>query len=230
MDQTRFDQSLNVLADSTGRRDAVRALGAIGTALLAALGLANGSAADKQHTSGGQGGGHSHKNRSTHSNRNRNRNRHQHRNRGNAGRNGGEDTANDDAQGGPTGASGPAGPDNALQADRTRKTKRGPTGPTGPTGPAGTTLATRFAAADPSGPLPVTAGAVVASDADCGGEGQVVACGYSMSATPEQLVNTFVTRVEPNGDRSGCIAQLRRTAEVGSTAGARIEATALCLS
>ena len=73
MHQTHFDHSLNVLASSTGRRDAVRSLGAIGTALLAALGFADASVAAKLHTNGGKGGGANHKSRGKAGHRNQNR-------------------------------------------------------------------------------------------------------------------------------------------------------------
>jgi hypothetical protein len=64
MDQTRFGQSMQGWARFTGRRDAVRSLGAMGTAVLAVLGLADAtSAAQRRHT-GGIGGGRGRKNRS----------------------------------------------------------------------------------------------------------------------------------------------------------------------
>ena len=135
MHQSHFDQSLPVLASSTGRRGAVRSLGAIGTALLAALGFADPSVAAKPHTNGGNGGGANHRNRSKEHNRNRNR--------GNAGKEGTEDIADDQAHGGAIAADGPAGPEGPAEADAARKVqaekkgkKAGPTGPTGPTGPA----------------------------------------------------------------------------------------------
>ena len=52
MEQTRLDQPRQGLARFAGRRDAVRSLGAIGTALLAALGLADAAAAGKPRRKG----------------------------------------------------------------------------------------------------------------------------------------------------------------------------------
>jgi hypothetical protein len=202
MNPTRFDQSLQLLAGATGRRDAVRSLGAIGTALLAALGFAHVASADQRHTDGG----HDHKHQGQDRHRNRNRNGDRQRNRGNAG---------------------PKGPDGTVQAARKRPAKRGPTGPTGP---AGSTLATRRVSSPLSDPLPVTTGASVIAVANCGGEGKVVACGHSMSASPAQLVNAFVIAVVPSDDFSECVANLRRTTEAGSTAGAQIIAEAICLN
>jgi hypothetical protein len=143
---------------------------------------------------------------------------------------------------GPTGPTGPTGPANGTPGSQgeTGPTgadgqdgapgPAGPIGPTGPAGPAWATPPTRRVSSAFSNPLPITAGASVGVTADCEGIGKVVACGYLVSvAFPAQLVNVLVTSVEPDDDRSGCGAQLRRTTDVGSTAGAQIIAKALCL-
>ena len=52
MEASRFDASLNVLAGSAGRRDALRSLGAAGMALLAALGLRDAVARKKAKKKG----------------------------------------------------------------------------------------------------------------------------------------------------------------------------------
>jgi hypothetical protein len=141
MDESRFDQSLKTLVSATGRRNAVRSLGAAGLAFLAALGLADAAAAERTRNGDrgdrGKGGG-------TNRNRNRNKNRGRHAN-------------NSQPQGpkevlsvGPTGPNENGDPgddtpvgsqnlDGNVQARKKGKgkRKRGPTGPTGPTGPAG---------------------------------------------------------------------------------------------
>lgn len=126
MDDTRHEQPVNALAGPAGRRDAVRSLGAAGLALVAALGLSHGAAADQKNTNGG---GNNPGNRNKQRNRDRNRNNH--------GRpqNPAEEAAND--AGGPDGAQQESA-DAQLQAERKRKGKKkpGPTGPTGPAGPA----------------------------------------------------------------------------------------------
>jgi hypothetical protein len=55
MNETRFDQSVKVLANAAGRRDALRSLGVAGMALLAAFGFGDASATHRAK-SGGQGG------------------------------------------------------------------------------------------------------------------------------------------------------------------------------
>jgi hypothetical protein len=77
--------------------------------------------------------------------------------------------------------------------------------------------------------LQTAAGSRVEVVADCGGEGKVVSCGYQTSDEPSELVNAFVLFVEPDLTNTGCSAALFRTTEVGSTAGATIQAVALCL-
>jgi hypothetical protein len=229
MNQTPFDQSLEGFAGATGRRAAVRSLGAIGAALFAALGFADRSTAEKRRTDGDHGGGHTRQHRSK--DRRQERNRHW----GRTGQQGPQRPAGDETPGA-AGGDGPAGPDGgnqpleqkgAVQAERKRPTKRGPTGPTGPAGSMG---ATRLVVSPLSDPLPVTAGASVIAVADCGGEGKAVSCGYQMSATAAQLVNAFVAAVGPNDDeRADCVVNLRRTTDAGSTAGAQIVARAICL-
>lgn len=212
VNQIRFDPSLPVLAGSTGRRGAVRSLGAIGAALLAALGLAGSSSAGRQHRAGGRGDRREQQQRNR--DRSRNRNQAPERERGSDP----EETADE-----PPAGTGPAG---AARTEKKRRTKRGPAGPAGPTGPAATTLATRIVTMK-SEPLPVTAGSAVAAVADCGGASKLVACGYRILAPGDQLMNAYVTRMEPY--EGGCLAEVRRTTADGSTAGAQIEAIATCL-
>jgi hypothetical protein len=72
MNSIRFDRSVQNLARLTGRRDAVRSLGEIGTALLAALGLAGAASADKPNRNGRIGGGHNRQKRGKDDHRTRN--------------------------------------------------------------------------------------------------------------------------------------------------------------
>jgi hypothetical protein len=109
VDETRFDESVKVLANATDRRDALHSLGAAGMALLAALGLRD-AAAKKNDNGGGQGGG---KKQPNHS-RNRDRKR----------------RAQDRHERAPISAE--VGPPGGLPTPL-----QGPTGPTGPTGPEG---------------------------------------------------------------------------------------------
>jgi hypothetical protein len=110
MDEPRFEQSLETFAGSARRRDALRAVGAAGVVLLAALGLANGGEAKKKKNN--SGGNH-------------------HRNRNQAeGKKGGGKGKSKPGPTGPTGPTGPAGGGTGAGAT-------GATGPTGPTGPAG---------------------------------------------------------------------------------------------
>jgi hypothetical protein len=59
MDDNRFEQSIRILANGAGRRDAVRSLGAIGLALLTALGLSSDDAAsvELRRSNGNRGAG-----------------------------------------------------------------------------------------------------------------------------------------------------------------------------
>jgi hypothetical protein len=172
MDATRFDRSIQTMSQATGRRGAVRSLGAGGLALLAALGLADASARESR-----KGG---------------------------------------------------------VQADgkgkKKRKTKRGPTGPAGPAGPAGLAeFKTKTVIGANSESLPAATGSRVIATVDCGGEGKVVSCGYQTSGDATLFVNVFVSGVASNPARSVCVASLLRTTDVGSSAGANIQATAVCL-
>ena len=91
------------------------------------------------------------------------------------------------------------------------------------------TLSTQVQISVNSNPLPITAGSSVSAFVPCGGEGTVVSCGYQTTTNAAQLVNAFVDNVAPNTDRSACAASLIRTTETGSTAGATIQAIAVCL-
>jgi hypothetical protein len=137
------------------------------------------------------------------------------------------------------GKQGDAGPRDGVRGDRGNKVQRekkkkqklkaGPAGPPGPPGPPAQ-FATVVKDGQESEPLGVTAGSLVVGEVDCGGPGKAIGCGYQMSATPAQLVNVAVIRVEAYLNGSKCIAVIQRTAEAGSTAGARIEAIATCLA
>ncbi|MFN8589816.1 MAG: hypothetical protein U0031_00050 [Thermomicrobiales bacterium] len=220
MDRNRFDTLTRSLGAAPYRRAVLRSLGVAGVGLLTALGVGETSATSRSDN---------HPRRDAHQSRRRTRDR---------------------AHAQPVDAKTETGAREAapesipaqtrqehegVHADQKRKGRPtpGPTGPTGPTGPAGAvgaTLPTRRVSSGLSNALPVTAGASVGVTADCEGIGKVVSCGYLVSvASPAQLVNTLVNSVEPNDDRSGCVVQLRRTAEAGSTAGAQIIAKALCL-
>ena len=116
----------------------------------------------------------------------------------------------------------PPAQNGTVQAERKKKKCKKPC-------PVDSGGSTRLVISAPSDPLPVTAGSSVVASADCGGISTVVSRGYQMSATPEQLVNVFVIDLGTTNDGlSRCDAALRRTAEVGSTAGAQIIARAVC--
>jgi hypothetical protein len=101
MDETKFDRSLKTIAEFTGRRDALRSLGAAGMAALATLGIASGEAKKNR----GNGGNH-----------------HQNDQRARAEKKGGG------GKRGPTGPTGPTGPaGGGTGAGATGPT--GPTGP-----------------------------------------------------------------------------------------------------
>lgn len=118
VDESRFDQSLAAHSGTTGRRTALGALSAVGMALLAGLGLAQGGDAKKASKNGDGNNRHAdHKN-----------GKQKKRRKQNSGVPSPEQPAEpaDDAADG-------------ADADAKLLGLRGPTGPTGPTGPAGTT-------------------------------------------------------------------------------------------
>jgi hypothetical protein len=79
-----------------------------------------------------------------------------------------------------------------------------------------------------SAALSESVGILVHSVADCGGDGKVLGCGYVLIATDAQFANAIVDQVGPDNDASQCFAFLRRTATAGSTAGAKVQVSALC--
>ncbi len=91
-------------------------------------------------------------------------------------------------------------------------------------------LATRLVVSSNSADLATAAGSQVSANADCGGVGKVVSCGYQTGGSAAQFVNAVVNGVGATSDRSECVALLLRTAESGATAGAHIQATAVCLT
>jgi hypothetical protein len=107
VDEIQFDESQRVPGGPAGRRDALRTVGAAGMALLAALGLVQGSPAKKNRRRDGK----SNKKNQTQAER----------------KGGGK------GKPGPTGPTGPTGPAGGGTGAGTT----GATGPTGPTGPAG---------------------------------------------------------------------------------------------
>jgi hypothetical protein len=96
-------------------------------------------------------------------------------------------------------------------------------------GSRGSTFATRFEFSGFSDQLPVAAGGVVNAFADCGSAGKVVSCGYQINAAASSLLSTAVNGVSPVEDLSGCVASLVRTTDVDASAGAEIQAIAICL-
>ncbi len=201
MNTTRFDQSLPLLAGATGRRDAVRSLGAIGTALLAALGF---SGAQARSNHGGTGKS-ANKDRAPRRNRNRSANR-----------------PHDETEEAPEHAPGEAPPDrSAVQAERKRRKKKKPR----PTGPP---LSLVTITAPFSGVLGATAGSEVVSTAECGPASTPLNCGWLYQGAAGDFEHT-TTQVGP-GFLAGvgfCKARLRRTTAV-ATAGGRIAVTAIC--
>jgi hypothetical protein len=126
-----------------------------------------------------------------------------------------------------------------FQAEKKKQKKQkitqgpaGPAGPPGPTGPIPTVRVTRYVGGAPSDPLAVAVDSTASSNADCGGLGTVVTCGYLLSGTGAQLANVIVRQMEANdgeNELSNCIVTMVRTAEAGSTAGAQIQAVATCV-
>jgi hypothetical protein len=114
MGESPFDQSVKTLADSAGRREALRSLSAAGMALLAALGLANGSTARKHQHHGAN-----HHPQQAHAEK---------KGKG-KGKSGPTGPAGGGTGAGATGPAGPTGP----------KGNTGNSGPAGPTGPAAST-------------------------------------------------------------------------------------------
>jgi hypothetical protein len=106
----------------------------------------------------------------------------------------------------------------------------GPAGPAGPTGPAAPPLQTRVEFSTNSSPLPTAQGSTVEATANCGGAGKVVSCGYQVNGDTEQLLDVIVEFVKPDNTRSTCVASLRRVLTNSSTAGATIQAVAICLT
>jgi hypothetical protein len=117
-----------------------------------------------------------------------------------------------------------------AQADgkgkKKRKSKRGPAGPAGPAGLA--EFKTRKVNSALSDPLATAAGSRVSATAECGGVGKVVSCGYVTDGGAAAFVNVFVETMVSNNEGS-CFANLLRTSEAGSIAGAAIKAVAICL-
>jgi hypothetical protein len=226
MEETQFDQSVKVLANAAGRRDALRSLGAAGMALLTALGVTD--AAARKHSDGADTGGGNRKHNNKDRRRTRNGNQTQH---GNDPRHRSQDSEGEETLDGPAGPEGVirlAGAGDGgqqIQAEGKRKKKRGPTGPTGP---AGSAFATRREISDNSNPLPVAAGSIVSAFANCGGEGKAIACSYQLAGNAAELVNAIVQSFGPDVEFSGCGVSLERTTAVGSTAGATIQAMAIC--
>jgi hypothetical protein len=214
MNPTRFDQSLQLLAGATGRRDAVRSLGAIGTALLAALGL-RGAQAKNNHGGGGKGGG---------GNNQKDRAQAERKRKG----------KKKPGSPGPTGPTGPTGPANGPAGNQ------GPTGPTGPAGADG--QAGQPGATGPTGPpmslgqigvpfsdvLGATVGSQVESIAECGLGSIPINCGWNYEGNAGDFDHT-TTQVHHGSFRGVgfCNARLRRTATV-ATAGGRISVSAIC--
>jgi hypothetical protein len=91
----------------------------------------------------------------------------------------------------------------------------------------GSGFATRYVASEQSEPLPHFVGASVSAFADCGGDGQVVSCGYELSGTAGELTTLVINVVRPTPERSGCVAGLYRASD--SATGATIQAVAICL-
>jgi hypothetical protein len=72
-------------------------------------------------------------------------------------------------------------------------------------------------------------GASVFSRAFCpGGKGKLLGGGYFVDGTSQQLVNVIVAEAGPSDGADGFVAVLRRTSGSGSTAGATIQAFAIC--
>jgi hypothetical protein len=129
VNETQLGSPMQTLENSTGRRGVLRSLGAVGMALLTAIGLAESGAADKANRHGGNA-------------------RHHNRNHGSD--SAGAEKKKKGAKPGPTGPAGPTGPTGPAGGGAGTEGPTGPTGPSGakgdqgsqgvsgPTGPAGT--------------------------------------------------------------------------------------------
>ena len=209
MAQTIFDPPAPPLAAPADRRTAVRALGALGAAILAALGL---DAAAAKRNDRHRNAGHKSK-------------RHDRALR--SGRRQALDAFATEATTSGAALAGPVGPDGAavedagrVQAERKRKTKRGPTGPTGPS-PASIT---RF------GPAQRETGIFVRSLAQCEPGEHAVGGGYFLALEdPSQTIEFIASLPEPFEDGTvptGWAAEANATAPGGDK---EIRAFAVCV-
>ncbi len=119
MTKPGVDESVQPLTSGSGRRHALRSLGAAGVALLAAQGLNHDASAKKTNRDGGKGGGKS----------GRRKNQRKQRAQG-------KDHRGQDARSQGTDGAAPAEAEVETEALGLLR-KAGPTGPTGPTGPRG---------------------------------------------------------------------------------------------
>ena len=194
------DRSSNVLTDLADRRSAVRVLGAASTAFLAVLGFGGVTGEARGRGGPGKGKGKSDRNQRTRDARH-------------------AEGVNRPADRGDE----PAAPVDDASATERSEERRG----RGAAEEAA--VRSKKVVGDPSGPLAAVDGAGVFSRAFCpGGNGRLLGGGYDVNGTPEQLVNVIVAEAAPDDGVGSFVAVLRRTSGSGSTAGATIQAFAIC--
>jgi hypothetical protein len=195
------DRSSNVLTDLTDRRNALRVLGAASTAFVAALGL--GGATGEARGQGGLGKGKekSHRNQPTRPTRDKE-----------GGKRPAERGDEPAEPGG--GATTETASTKSASVEAQRKKRR---------------FASQKVQGDLSAPLSTEVGSQVFSRAFCpGGKGKLLGGGYSIDGTSAQLVNVIVIHSAPDDGAGSFAAVLRRTSDSGNTAGATIQAFAIC--
>jgi hypothetical protein len=140
MDETHVVQQMTAAPSNSGRRDAFRTVGATAMALLAALGLAQGSDAKKKHKK--HGGENNHQNRTQAAGK-KSKGKSKPGPTGPTGPTGPAGGGTGAGATGPTGPTGSVGPIGAASQVTGPTGRTGPAGPTGPTGPAGTSGAAK---------------------------------------------------------------------------------------
>lgn len=133
MDESRFDRSLQAVAGSAGRRDALRTIGAASMAVLAATSLADAGDAKRKN----KGGGNNQKNRAHAEKKGKGKSK-----PGPTGPTGPTGPAGGGTGAGSTGPTGPTGPTGAASQVTGPAGASGSTGPTGPAGLSGAESAT----------------------------------------------------------------------------------------
>jgi hypothetical protein len=214
MDENRGGHLPNVPAGFAGRRDALRSVSAVAMALLATIGLGDGSVAKKNN-----GGKKKNANQERHQNHGHKRQKGE---RGPTGPTGpsGSGPGGETGPPGPTGPQGDAGPEGPASQVAGPSGDTGPAGPTGPTGSTGGTAlpVTRF------GPK-VTGFGFNDSIANCNPGEHAVGGG----ATYEMLDPNGLTSIGPTPQADGQTPRGWRALGVGTSLTASTQAYVVCV-